>query len=321
MFDSKWPKNIEKYKYSKKVLGMTLMYTIRDGIRSGDLFVRESKKYKSFDHYLISPKEDLGDKQALDFIDNLKSSVHIPNQFEINRDIEQDEKSTFSKRIYNYFPKITMAEILYEVNRWTDFLEDFRSFHSNKIENQKVLVASLLADGHNLGFAKMSIASSIKEHTLIRTSEFYLNYENISRAQKNLVNYHNSLEIVKNWGSGQNSSSDGMRVPISSKTIYADYNSHYGNKGGGIYRHVSDQYTPYYVQMLEGRDSNHVLDGLLYHDTSLDIYDHSTDTTGYTEQMFALTYLLGFNFKPRIKGIERQQLYAFESFEMKNIIF
>lgn len=320
-FDSKWQKNIKKYEYNKKVLGMALMYTIKDYIRSGDLFVRESKKYNSFDHYLIAPKEILDYKGAVSFIENLKNSIQIPNQFNINRDIEQDEKSTFNKKIYSYFPKITMAEILYEVNRWTDFLEDFRAFNRNKVENQKVLVASLLADGHNLGFAKMSIASSINEHTLIRTSELYLNYDNISRAQKNLVNYHNSLEIVSNWGSGQNSSSDGMRVPISSKTIYADYNSHYGNRGGGIYRHVSDQYTPYYVQMLEGRDSNHVLDGLLYHDTSLEIYDHSTDTAGYTEQMFALTYLLGFNFKPRIKNIGQQQLYSFESFEANDMKF
>jgi TnpA family transposase len=112
-----------------------------------------------------------------------------------------------------------------------------------------------------------------------------------------------------------------MRVPINSKTIYVDHNSHYGNKGGGIYRHISDQYTPYYVQMLEGRDSNHVLDGLLYHGTNLDIYEHSTDTAGYTEQMFALTYLLGFEFKPRIKGSEKQQLYAFEAQEINDIKF
>ena len=48
------------------------------------------------------------------------------------------------------------------------------------------------------------------------------------------MNYHHSLDIVKNWGNGENSSSDGMRVPINSKIIYADYNAHYGNKGGGI---------------------------------------------------------------------------------------
>ena len=318
-FDQKWQKSIKKHDYSKKVIGMTVMHTIRDSIRSGDLFVRDSKKYNSFDHYLVSPIEYPSDTEAVAFIKQLKESIEIPKYFEFNRDIEQDDKSKFSDKIYSYFPKISMPEILYEVNKWTNFLEDFRSFHNDKLEKQKVLVASLLADGHNLGFAKMSIASSIDEFALRRANEFYLNYDNLSKAQQTLVNYHHSLDIVKNWGSGKSSSSDGMRVPINSKTIYADYNAHYGNRGGGIYRHVSDQYTPYYVQMLEGRDSNHVLDGLLYHETSLDIYEHSTDTAGYTEQMFALTYLLGFNFKPRIKNITQQQLYAFESFEMKDI--
>lgn len=179
----------------------------------------------------------------------------------------------------------------------------------------------MMANGHNIGFSKMSISSSINESILRRTNEYYFNNEALSKAQRTLVNYHHSMEIVRNWGNGEKSSSDGMRVPISSKTIYADYNAHYGNKGGGIYRHVSDQYTPYYVQMLEGRDSNHVLDGLLYHETELKIYDHSTDTAGYTEQMFALTHLLGFNFKPRIKNLRHQQLYAFETSEINDIKF
>lgn len=320
-FEPKWQKSIKKYDYSKKVVGMTLMNTIRDSIRSGDLFVRDSKKYNSYDNYLISPTESPSDSKGIEFFNHLKEYIQIPKQFKLNRDIEYDEKSTFSDKIYAYFPKISMPEILYEVNKWTNFLEDFRGFHNDKLDKQKVLVASLLADGHNLGFAKMSIASSIDESVLRRANEYYLNYDNLETAQKTLVNYHHSLDIVDNWGTGKSSSSDGMRVPINSKTIYADYNAHYGNRGGGIYRHVSDQYTPYYVQMLEGRDSNHVLDGLLYHDTSLDIQNHSADTAGYTEQMFALTYLLGFNFKPRIKNITQQQLYAFESFEIYDIKF
>lgn len=73
--------------------------------------------------------------------------------------------------------------------------------------------------------------------------------------------------------------------------------------------------------MLRGRDSNYVLDGLLYHYTKLEISEHSTDTAGYTEQMFALTYLLGFTFKPRIKNADKQQLYYFENLEVGNIKF
>lgn len=321
LFDTKWQKYIKKYEYGKKIVDIALLYTIRDYIRSGDLFVRESRKYNSFDYYLIEPLENINDIEAIFLLNTLKSFIQIPKQIEFSRDIEQDEKSIFSDRVYSYFPKTTMTEILYEVNLWTGILEDFREPSKNLIEEQKVLVATLLANGHNLGFSKMAIASSINESTLRRTSECYLNYENLSRAQKNLVNYHHSLEIVSNWRDGQSSSSDGMRVPINSRTIYADYNAHYGNKGGGIYRHVSDQYTPYYVQILEGRDSNHVLDGLLSHGTSLEIHNHSTDTAGYTEQMFALTYLLGFKFKPRIKNLDQQQLYAFENIEIDNVKF
>ena len=162
-------------------------------------------------------------------------------------------------------------------------------------------------------------ATPIDENVLKRTNEFYFSHDNLIEIQKSLVNYHHSLEITKNWGLGKSSSSDGMRLPVTSKTIYTDYNMHYNNRGGSIYRHISDQYSPYYVQMLEGRDSSHVLDGLLYHDTNLEIFDHSTDTAGYTEQIFALTYLLGFNFRPRIRNVEQQQLYAFETFETENM--
>ncbi len=167
----------------------------------------------------------------------------------------------------------------------------------------------------------MAVSSSIDEGILRRTNEYYFNHTTLSKAQISLVNYQYSLNIAKNWGDGGRSSSDGMRIPINSKTIYADYNTHYGNRGGAIYRHINDQYTPYYVQMLQGRDSNHVLDGLLYHGTNLNIYEHSTDTAGYTEQMFALTHLLGFKFKPRIKNAEQQQLYYFESISVGDILF
>jgi hypothetical protein len=39
---------------------------------------------------------------------------------------------------------------------------------------------------------------------------------------------------------------------------------------------------------------------------------HSTDTFGYSEVIFALTHLLGFEFAPRIKNFKDQQLYALE---------
>lgn len=60
------------------------------------------------------------------------------------------------------------------------------------------------------------------------------------------------------------------------------------------------------------REALYVLDGLLENNTVLEIKDHTTDTAGYTEHVFALCYLLGFNFMPRIRDLKDQQLYKID---------
>lgn len=103
--DNKWQKSIKKYEYSKKVIDMTVIYTLRDSLRSGDIFVRDSKKYNSFDYYLIDPIENTTDIEAVKFIERLKNTIHIPREFEINRDIDQDEKVYLAERYISIFQK------------------------------------------------------------------------------------------------------------------------------------------------------------------------------------------------------------------------
>lgn len=57
------------------------------------------------------------------------------------------------------------------------------------------------------------------------------------------------------------------------------------------------------------RDSTHVLDGLLYHESDLEITEHYTDTAGFTEHVFALMHLLGFAFAPRIRDLHDKWLF------------
>ncbi len=51
------------------------------------------------------------------------------------------------------------------------------------------------------------------------------------------------------------------------------------------------------------------LDGFLDNNTILPIKEHTTNTEGYTEHIFALCSLLGIKFMPRIKNLKSQQLY------------
>ena len=84
----------------------------------------------------------------------------------------------------------------------------------------------------------------------------------------------------------------------------------YGQEPGvQFYTHISDQYSPFYTKVISRvRDSTHVLDGLLYHESDLEITEHYTDTAGFTEHVFALMHLLGFTFAPRIRDLHDKRL-------------
>jgi TnpA family transposase len=60
------------------------------------------------------------------------------------------------------------------------------------------------------------------------------------------------------------------------------------------------------------RDATYVLDEILDNETELSIVEHTTDTAGYTEIVFALFDLLGMQFSPRIRDLGSQQLYRLD---------
>ena len=68
------------------------------------------------------------------------------------------------------------------------------------------------------------------------------------------------------------------------------------------------------------RDASYVLDGLLYHESDLQIQEHYTDTSGYTEQVFAMCHLLGFRFAPRMRDLPDKKLYTFESTSSEEVL-
>jgi TnpA family transposase len=55
-----------------------------------------------------------------------------------------------------------------------------------------------------------------------------------------------------------------------------------------------------------------VLDAILDNETELSLSEHTTDTAGYTEIIFALFDLLGMQFAPRLRDLGDQQLYRLD---------
>ena len=86
-------------------------------------------------------------------------------------------------------------------------------------------------------------------------------------------------------------------------------------KGLTFYTWTSDQYSQYGSKVISStvRDATYIRDEILDNQTDLPILEHTTDTAGYTELVFALFDLLGLQFAPRIRDLGAQRLYRLDS--------
>jgi TnpA family transposase len=139
-----------------------------------------------------------------------------------------------------------------------------------------------------------------------------------------LIEAHRSLPLAQIWGKGTTSSSDGQYFQAGGRgEALGDINARHGNEPGvAFYTHISDQFGPYYTKVIAATASEapHVLDGLLYHQTGLQIEEHYTDTGGATDHVFALCHLFGFRFAPRIRDLKDRRLYLFMDQKAKPIL-
>jgi TnpA family transposase len=96
------------------------------------------------------------------------------------------------------------------------------------------------------------------------------------------------------------------------KTVNSGPNrKYYGSKRGiTYYNFSSDQGIGFYGIIITGtlRDSLYLLDGLQEQQTTLDPREIMTDTAGASEIIFALFWLLGYQFSPRLADIGKTRL-------------
>ena len=82
-------------------------------------------------------------------------------------------------------------------------------------------------------------------------------------------------------------------------------------RGLTYYNFVSDQNAGFYGIVITGtiRDSLYLLDGMQDQQTSLDPREIITDTAGASEIIFALFWLLGYQFSPRLADVGRTRFW------------
>ncbi|MBG9657128.1 Tn3 family transposase [Cytobacillus firmus] len=327
---------------------MAVLTELREHVRAGDVSIVGSRQYRDFEEYLFSEdtwnqtKENTRLSVSLSFEDYMSERTSSLNErlnwlaansnkldgvslekgklslARLEKDVPEEAKK-FSASLYQMLPRIKLTDLLMDVAHITGFHEQFTHASNNRKPDKEetiIIMAALLGMGMNIGLSKMAEATpGLTYKQLANVSQWRMYEDAMNKAQAVLVNFHHKLQLSSYWGDGTTSSSDGMRMQLGVSSLHADANPHYGTgKGATIYRFTSDQFSSYYTKIIHtnSRDAIHVLDGLLHHETDLNIEEHYTDTAGYTDQIFGLTHLLGFKFAPRIRDLSDSKLFTID---------
>lgn len=339
-------------KVQRNVWELGVAMAMKDALRSGDLFVPKSRQHVSFwdlmlnQHRWQDTREVAYEHLQQPFQNQVKTTLLLQfhqsvkeaeKRFEGdtfaeikdgNLKLKRDDKAEIPETVTKLqnvidasMPSIRIEQLLIEVDRQTNFSQHFipvQQHHSRPKMFYKTLISALISQATNLGVVAMS--SSVKDVSvdmLRHVLQFYVREETITAASAEIVNQHHRLPFSEVYGSGSLSSSDAQRFKIRADSLLAAYYPRYYGyyeKAIGIYTHVSDQYSVYSTKVIScnPREALYVLDGLLENNTILKIREHTTDTHGYTEIVFALCYLLGYYFMPRIRDLKDQQLYRID---------
>lgn len=212
-------------------------------------------------------------------------------------------------------PRIDIPDLLAEVEQWTGFtghLTHAAGSTPRMADLQQHLHAALLASGLNLGPTRMAECCSLTYRQLAWATEWYLGDEQLQAANDILVDYLHQLQLAAHWGTGRFSSSDGQRSAVRGRAAGADAMAReFGFRRGvlNLVNWVSDQYSQYGTKVVSvaEREAIHTLEAILH--TQLPIVEHTTDTHGATELVFALFDLLGLRFIPRLRDAGDLLLY------------
>jgi len=210
---------------------------------------------------------------------------------------------------------IRLADLLIEVENDLAFSSHFHHSGETRMDAEETctLLAAILAHGCNLGlFTMEKIAPDIPYEQLKRISDWRLTEDNQRAALAAVVDGISNLDATVHWGEGRTSASDGQRFAMPHRVLQQTYSTRFNDFALEFYSFVADNYAPFYSRPIEctDRDAPFVLDGVLYHESDLDLEEHYTDTHGYTEINFAAFAMLGMRFCPRIRGVHRQRIYC-----------
>ncbi|MFI2577420.1 Tn3 family transposase [Streptomyces rochei] len=269
---------------------LCVLVALRDGLRSGDVFVPGSRRYADPASFLLTPElwapQRVGfchlvgkSADAADALAHADDELHTAlvdletllakgttGQVRLTDDGEliippltaEDvpaEADALRAELAGMLPRVPLASVLVEVDArtgFTDHLVHAGGKVNRPAELKRNLMYVIIAEATNMGLTAMAESCGVPYDVLAWTAEWYFRPETLEAASAAVVNYHHRLPLTQTFGTGTLSSSDGQRFPVKGKSITARHLSRYFARGQGIstYTHVSDQHSTYDTKVI-----------------------------------------------------------------------
>jgi TnpA family transposase len=222
------------------------------------------------------------------------------------------------RRVEKMLPKIDLPDLLFEVNAWTGYSDAFVHFGDGTTRMKDLptsVVALLVSEACNIGLTPVVNPhyEALTRARLVHVDQYYLRADTIAAANAKLIAAQVAVPIVKFWGEGLLASVDGLRFVVPVRTVNAAPSPKYfGFKRGITWLNaVNDQVAGIGQMVVPGtpRDSLHILDALLNLDGGMKPEMVATDNASYSDMVFGLFKILGYNFSPRFRDLDDQRFW------------
>ncbi|MBV9026946.1 MAG: Tn3 family transposase [Streptomycetaceae bacterium] len=218
-------------------------------------------------------------------------------------------------------PRVDYPELLLEVHALTGMFDAFEHI-SGKVARAEdldlTLTALLVSKSTNIGLEPV-IKPGNKALTSSRLTAVdwgYFNLPGMRAASGLLVARQGDIGITADWGGGHVASADGMRFTVPLRSIHTRPNRKYFSTGRGAtwLNVVSDRVMGLGGIVMPGtlRDSLGILDAVFNLDGPVRPEIVITDTGSYSDLVFGLFAICGYQFSPRIADISDARLWRFD---------
>ncbi|RFA17621.1 DDE transposase [Subtercola boreus] len=221
-------------------------------------------------------------------------------------------------RVAGMIPRVDLSELVLEVMGWhPDFTASFTSAAgaSSRLTDLHISVAALLtAHALNIGFGPViADAPALTRDRLSHVDQHYLGSDSFAAANAVLIDAQGTNELAQAWGGGLVAAVDGMRFIVPVRSVDARPNPKYFHRKKGVtwLNMISDQSVGLAAKVVSGtpKDTLHFVDLLYNPDDSQRPEILVTDQGSYSDIVFGLVTLLGFDYRPVLADLPDAKLW------------